>query len=203
MYQAFPDYFQQLHSIVMNQETRIQALEKIIKDLEKELSEMKKRPTLHVEKIEYKFDQLKVETLDGTLNIGLNPADLQNIEDFAVQNGSIPNQMGYPDPKQQFQRSVDLEEEIFQYLETDLPTLIQQTAEKMDRNLGENYLEFIKEDIKKQVPARVQHYLQQMPFRRDSQNEESWKKHIIDQMIKEMENGVRTFISNLPDNTKG
>ena len=41
--------------------------------------------------MEYKFDQLKVETLEGTLNIGLNPSDLQGIEDFSVPkviNGS-------------------------------------------------------------------------------------------------------------------
>ena len=37
--------------------------------------------------MEYKFDQLKVETLEGTLNIGLNPSDLQGIEDFSVPNG--------------------------------------------------------------------------------------------------------------------
>ena len=37
--------------------------------------------------MEYKFDQLKVETLEGTLNIGLNPSDLQAIEDFSVPNG--------------------------------------------------------------------------------------------------------------------
>lgn len=202
MYQAFPDYFQQLHSIVMNQEKRIQSLEKIIHDLKKELGEVKERPAFHVEKIEYKFDQLKVETLDGTLNIGLNPSDLQNnIEDFAVQNGSFPPPM--IDPKQQFQRSMEVEEEIYQYLETDLPTIIQQIAEKMDRKMEENYLEFIKEDIKKQVPARVQHYLQQMPLRNNTDDRETWKKQIVGQIIKEMENGVRTFLTNLPDNMKG
>jgi spore germination protein PC len=202
MYQAFPDFFQQLHSIVMNQETRIHALEKTIKDLERQLSEMKQRPTLHVDKIEYKFDQLKVETLDGTLNIGLNPSDLQqNIEDFAVQNGAIPTPM--MDPKHQFQRSIELEDEIYQYLETDLPTLVQQTAEKMDRKLEENYLEFIKEDIKKQVPARVQYYLQQMPIRSDSQDVEARRRQIFSQLIREMENGVRTFITNLPNNMNG
>jgi len=29
-----------------------------------------------LEKIEYKFDQLKVETLEGTLSIGLSPTEL-------------------------------------------------------------------------------------------------------------------------------
>lgn len=201
MYQAFPDYVQQLYSIVQRQEKKIQSLERLIVECKKELNEMKQRPSLHVEKIEYKFDQLKVETLEGTLNIGLNPSDLQNIEDFAVQNGSIPSPMF--DPKQQFQRSMEFEEEIYQFIETDLQTIIKQTAEKMDRKLEEDYFQFIKEDIKKQVPARVQYYLQHSPLRNDTQNKEEWKKQIIGQIIKEMENGVRTFLANLPINQKG
>lgn len=202
MYQAFPDYFQQLYSYVMQQDQRIQSLEKTISELKKELGEMKQRPAFHIDKIEYKFDQLKVESLDGTLNIGLNPSDLQkNIEDFAVQNGSFPPPV--MDPKQQFQRSLEVEEEIYRYLETDLPLLIQQTAEKMDRKIEENYLEFIKEDIKKQVPNRVQFYLQQMPLRNEKEDTGTWKNQIVTQIIKEMENGVRTFLANLPDNRKG
>jgi spore germination protein PC len=200
MYQAFPDYVQQLHSIVMNQETRIQNLEKMVLELKKELREIKQRPTLHVDKIEYKFDQLKVETLDGTLNIGLNPTDLQNIEDFAVQNGATP--MPMMDPKEQFQRSMQLEEEIYQFLETDLSNLIQQIAEKMDRKLDASYLEFIKEDIKKQLPARINYYLQQRPIV-ETQDHNAWKQQIVTQLIKEMENGIRTFIENLPNNMNG
>ena len=40
--------------------------------------------------LEYKFDQLKVETLEGTLNIGLNPSDLQGIEDFSIPSKNGP-----------------------------------------------------------------------------------------------------------------
>lgn len=41
--------------------------------------------------MEYKFDQLKVENLNGTLNIGLNPfsAKGQQIEDFQVDTETL------------------------------------------------------------------------------------------------------------------
>ena len=45
--------------------------------MEQKITELQSRPSVHVEKLEYKFDQLKVEKLEGTLNIGLNPTDLQ------------------------------------------------------------------------------------------------------------------------------
>lgn len=59
---------------------------KKVNDLSQELTTMRDTPKINVEKIEYKFDQLKVESLDGTLNIGLNPNSLkETIEDLAVE----------------------------------------------------------------------------------------------------------------------
>ncbi len=88
-----------------------------------ELQQLKEKPAVHVDRIEYKFDQLKVETLEGTLNIGLNPSDLSGIEDFAVQNQTVSTPFS---PKAQMQRSMKVEEAIYQYLETDLPQIIEE-----------------------------------------------------------------------------
>ena len=37
------------------------------------MNSLKEAPSTKIDRIEYKFDQLKIETLEGTLNIGLNP----------------------------------------------------------------------------------------------------------------------------------
>lgn len=205
MVQDIHYYLQQLHATMMRQEERIQRLEGFVTELQQELNELKKKPSISVGKIEYKFDQLKVETLEGTLNIGLNPSDLQGIESLEVNNGTGPNQ---PDPLQsdlkgQFRHSMELENEIYQRLETELPQLINNAETKVNQKLKEDYYDFIKEDIRKQIPARVQHYLTQSPFRGDEQEKEAWKQSIIGQLLKEMENGICTFINNLPNNMKG
>lgn len=179
------------------QEGRIQYLEGLVTELKKELDELKKKPAICVDKIEYKFDQLKVESLAGTLNIGLNPSDLQGIESFEVPNGTGPSTGGV-DPKNQFRNTMEIEDEIYQHLETDLPQLIQNAETRVNRKLGEDYTDFIKEDIKKQIPARIQHYLQHAPFRGNEQEKEAWKQNIIGQILKEMENGICTFLTNLP-----
>ncbi len=189
------------------QEGRIQYLEGLVAELKKELDELKKKPAISVDKIEYKFDQLKVESLEGTLNIGLNPADLQGIDNFEVGNGignmkgNGPNQMPV-DPKSQFRNTIEMEDEIYQHLETDLPQLIQNAETRVNRKLGDNYTDFIKEDIKKQIPARIQHYLQHTTFRGNETEKDAWKQNIIGQILKEMENGICTFLTNLPTNIK-
>jgi spore germination protein PC len=193
-------YLQQLHSTVMKQENKIRHLEKAILQLNKEIQELKQKPAIHVDKMEYKFDQLKVETLEGTLNIGLNPADLQAIEDFSVKNGT---QETSHDPKQVFHHSMEVEDELYRYLETYLPESMNQVAQRMNRNIDDRYLAFVKEDIKRQVPTRVQYYLQKNPPPNDPQKKEAWKQNILQLFQKEMENGIHTFLSNLPNNMKG
>jgi len=78
-------------------EQRMQEQQQTIERLEQELQRIKQQlakqeqstPIYHVEKIEYHFDQLKVDTLEGSLQIGLstsNPEQLpMMIEDFVMQ----------------------------------------------------------------------------------------------------------------------
>lgn len=199
MYQEFQYFDRELQAAIKKQEGRIQNLERLVSQLTKELDELKQKPAVRVDKIEYKFDQLKVETLKGTLNIGLNPSDLQGIDSFEVNNG--PGQTF--DPKGVFRSSMEMEEEIYQVLETDLLQLVNNAEMRTNQKLSENYYEFIKEDIKKQIPARVQHYIKQSPMPEEDDEKEAWKQNIIQTLLKEMENGICTFISNLPNNMKG
>ena len=184
----------------MNQEKKIQLLEKSISQLNKEIEELKQKPAILVEKMEYKFDQLKVETLEGTLNIGLNPSDLKAIEDYSIANGTPSTAH---DPKQVFQNTMEIEDELYRYLETNVEPLMNQVAQRMNCNIDNRYLAFVKEDIKRQVPTRVQYYLQKNPPPNDPQKKEPWRQHLLQLFNKEMENGIHTFLTNLPDNMKG
>src|SRR3954447_14733408 len=122
MYQDYSQYLQWLQMCIQAQEQRIITLETTLNKMKEEIKKLNERKSIHVDKIEYKFDQLKVETLEGTLNIGLNPSDLSGIEDFAVQNQSLTTPLS---PKDQMQRSMKIEESIYSYLETDLPQLVE------------------------------------------------------------------------------
>lgn len=198
MNQQLNIYLQQLHAFVESQEKRIRSLEATVKKLQEETEFLRSRPPMQVDRIEYKFDQLKVESLEGTLNIGLNPSEPQNIEDFAVDNKNIKAPVS---PKTLMKRSMEVEDAINQYLERELPEITASVQKELNVNVDDSYIGFIKEDIKKQMPNRIDFYLQQQASNRsekDVTNEE-----IIEMIKKEIYNGVHAFISHLPENMKG
>ncbi|MEH7500835.1 spore germination protein GerPC [Neobacillus drentensis] len=199
MNQDYSQYLQWLQMCIQTQEQRILSLEKALQKITENMKQLNEKPSIHVDKIEYKFDQLKVETLEGTLNIGLNPSELSGIEDFAVQNQSLSTPMS---PKDQMQRSMKIEEAIYRYLETDLPQLVEAAQRELTVQPNDEYLSFIKQDIIKQLPNRIEQHLKFISDNRSSETTPP-DNSIIEALKKEIQNGVFVFFSNLPENLKG
>ncbi|PLR87370.1 spore germination protein GerPC [Bacillus sp. V33-4] len=201
MNEEFYRYLQHLHNFVQAQDKKIRALAKSMAILENEMKDLKEKPSIRVERIEYKFDQLKVETLEGTLNIGLNPTDLQGIEDFSVNN----DQMSTPfSPKERMQMVVDIEEHMNNYIDSDLKSIVDEAKNQLNLRLDDSYTSFIKDDIKKQLPARIEHFINQhIPAERSPEYFEKYREKIIVQLKEEINRGVYTFLNHLPDTVKG
>ncbi|MDR6554340.1 spore germination protein GerPC [Paenibacillus qinlingensis] len=86
---TWQQWAQQLCGYVDMQKQRIDKLEQTVNKLQADLKAMKDEKRIHIDKIEYNFDQLKVEKLDGTLTIGISPSALDQIEDFSVNGNSL------------------------------------------------------------------------------------------------------------------
>lgn len=200
MYQDYSQYLQWLQMCIQAQEQRILALENALHKMKEDMKQLNEKQSIHVDKIEYKFDQLKVETLEGTLNIGLNPSELGGIEDFAVQNQSLTTPIS---PKHQMQRSMKIEEAIYRYLETDLPHLVENAQRELIVQPNDEYLSFIKQDIINQLPSRIEHHLTVNSAGYRSSENASSDDIIIEALKKEIQNGVFVFFNNLPENLKG
>ncbi|MFS0593863.1 spore germination protein GerPC [Cytobacillus horneckiae] len=199
MNQGIFAYLQQLQAYIQTQEQRIKKLEKSVKKLQHESAETRERQPIHIDRIEYKFDQLKVETLEGTLNIGLNPSDFQDIDDFSVDNKEINTPVS---PKNFLKRNMDIENEMISYIEGELPLVVAEAESKLNMSGEGSYSEFIKEDVKKQLPKRIDYYLKQSPVRNDMDTVQQ-NEQVIAQLKNEIENGVHAFLSHLPENMKG
>jgi spore germination protein PC len=196
------DYIQRLHCFVESQDTKIKHLEKLVQSLINDINELKCKPSIQVEKIEYKFDQLKVETLEGTLNIGFNPTDLQGIEDFEIEGKQMGGDQNVPGI--QVQSTLRVEEHILQNIETDVDTIIQQFEHEKQVKIEESYINFIKEDIRKQLPTRIQHYLNQIPInQRNTEQSIVHENRVIQQIKKDIQNGIYVFLNNLPKEMNG
>lgn len=200
MYPDLYQYLQWMQNHIQSQERRITSLEKTIKLMRDELDQLKEKQPINIERMEYSFDQLKIERLEGTLNIGLNPNDLAGIEDFAVENQQLSAPLS---PQALMKRSQKIEEEIYRYLESDLAKIIEEEKEKLNIRTGESYLSFIKEDILKQLPNRIDAHLKANKSGNEAIDPKSLDKQIIELLKQEIQNGVHVFLSNLPENVKG
>ncbi|MCM3567802.1 spore germination protein GerPC [Neobacillus mesonae] len=202
MYQDFYQYLQWLQQCIQAQDQRIAALEASIQKLQSQLKQIREKPTIHVDTIEYSFDQLKVETLEGTLNIGLNPNELSDIEDFAVENQSLQTPFS---PKQQMRKSMKIEDSIREYLQTDLPQIVDEAQRNFSIPPNNSYLSFIKEDILKQLPSRIDYHIHHFAKKnnQDADDRRPIEDKVIGALKQEIQNGVKVFLQNLPENMKG
>ena len=66
MHQDYYQYIQWLQSVSNQQGNRLVQLEQLVQQMAVELKQLKEKPPIHIGTIEYKFDQLKVETVEGT-----------------------------------------------------------------------------------------------------------------------------------------
>ncbi|MHC8521515.1 spore germination protein GerPC [Rossellomorea sp. H39__3] len=190
---------QQLYQYIENLHSKIAALEKRMNDLSAELQNMRDSPSINVEKIEYKFDQLKVESLDGTLNIGLNPNSLkETIEDLAVeQNVNVKSMQDLGPDKAR------LAEAVGRYIKEELPVLIQDNEMQFQRSLDPQYHEMIQQDLLNQMPGRIEFYLETIPYMEGRHTKEEWEAKVLSRIKQDIQTALYTFMSQMPNNMEG
>ncbi|MFE4349221.1 spore germination protein GerPC [Peribacillus butanolivorans] len=191
-------YSIQMQRFLEAQDKRIMKLEHELKRLTDELAELKKKPPIHVDKIEYKFDQLKVESLDGTLNIGLNPNDLSNIDEFAVNNQAVQ-----PAPYLFPGREI-VAQEIYNEILSDLENMISDTEGQLKISLEPAYHDFMRQDVERQLHQRINMYFDNLTFpERAPQQRDNVKEKIREKVKSDIQAALIQFITNSQAETGG
>ncbi|MFZ3589143.1 spore germination protein GerPC [Bacillus sp. DJP31] len=189
-------YLQQLNQAIQQQQLEIQRLQKSLVLIQTEIKDLKAKPSTTIEKVEYKFDQLKIETLEGTLNIGLNPYNSEQVEDFSVNQGkvNVPQQSFAP----QIQESV--RQSILHYLDQEGYKKIQSVQQRTGTPLNEDYYDFMIQDVKRQLDGRVQYYLEQTTSDQWSNEERSAEtiEQVIHKMKLDIDGAFLAFVQHLP-----
>lgn len=186
--QSWSNYISELHQYVQNQDKKIKDLEQRILNLENNEPANAKQTT--IEKLEYHFDQLKIERLDGTLHIGLTPEDLSNVENLSLNQPSEPASNQYQVPfKQQMVTQLD------SYLTGEGPALLEQIANESGIPLDHQYRSRILEDIRKQLPERIAFYEQNGHKQGMPENQEM-SDFINIQVKNEIKDSLRNFFQN-------
>ncbi|MGG0276382.1 spore germination protein GerPC [Bacillus rhizoplanae] len=200
MSQDLYTYLQQLQQFIQQQQEKINALETQLAKLTEQIEELKQRPSSSIGKVEYKFDQLKVENLNGTLNIGLNPFTSKGeiIEDFNVETETLkvnPETQVNPDFYQ------DIIQEMHRYLEEEAYSRILHFEQEERTPLDDMYRQMMIDDIKQQMEHRLPYYLSQVqPHPEITSNPQYMKDVIIRAMKQDIDKAFLTFIQHIPRN---
>ncbi|MFK4317382.1 spore germination protein PC [Bacillus sp. RC145] len=200
MNQDIYTYLHQLQQALQIQQQTILNLEEQVRLLQEELNELKSRPSSSIGKVEYKFDQLKVENLNGTLNIGLNPFSTkgQQIEDFQVDTETLkvnPETETNPDFYQ------DILQEMHRYLDEEAYSRILHFEQEERTPLDEMYRQMMVDDIKKQMEHRLPYYLSQVQSYEGISTDPDYLRDIIIQAMKQdIDKAFLSFIQHIPGN---
>ncbi|KMZ40203.1 spore gernimation protein [Brevibacillus sp. HB1.3] len=189
-------YLQQLHDYIQLQNNKIENLKQMIEQLQQDVNDLKEKQIPSVIKNEYKFDLLKVERLEGTLNIGLNPKG----NDAGIGDFSINQSMDIPNPHQSntplFAR---VQKEIYQYLESDAYLVLERIETECNYPLDNNYRAFILDDIKKQIDQRIKYYLSELSTDElEPEQLDVFVQNTVQKVKRDIDKTCETFLKNLP-----
>lgn len=193
----FIQYFQQLHGYLQAQCEKIEQMNNMIKQMQKDLNELKDKNTPPpVIRNEYKFDLLKVERLEGTLNIGLNPNGAEgSVGEFEVNQSMDLPSSNKRDPEL-FQR---LQEKVNDYLSCEAPQMLESLEDKYACPLNEAYRQFILDDVTKQIDKRIQHYAWRINTDQlEPEQLASTEEAIVQKVKRDIDHSLEAFIKNLP-----
>lgn len=148
----------QLMAQLQWQSQKLIELEGRVNSLSQELLDLKNRRQIHVDKIEYKFDQLKVETLEGTLNIGISPGGGKPIEELLLGDQEVD--LSQPLRQEAFQ---SIKDDLDGYMNSECLREIQFFEDKHGVILGPNYRQEMLKDLWGQMDQRIHVYLDAIP----------------------------------------
>lgn len=192
-------YLSQVDTYLRTQHEQIKKLKDEISSLQEKMDQLRESKTTNIDKIEYKFDQLKIERLEGTLNIGLSPqgmTDPDTFENLSVNQNptaSLPILQQYPDLYPTLKNGVQ------QFMGMDCQKYIDECAAKYNINLSGPHRTFIIQDIERQLDERLHYHIKQAAHNhlRDSSPEDIIK-FVSSSVQKDILNAIDAFIKHLP-----
>jgi spore germination protein PC len=189
-------YFEQLARFLQHQDKKIKSLQIMIDDLEDEINMLKDKKNTTVEKVEYKFDQLKIETLEGTLNIGINPNGDGAFEDFEVENEKINVNQQSSITKLKDR----LHHHLFSYVDQQGLEELINIEKRHNQTLDENHREMLLNDVKNQLDERLNFHLKENETKilQDTEKETDLEHSILASVQTEIKKGFETYMQQIP-----
>lgn len=208
---SWPDWAMQTQQQLQTQMQKVAELERQVCELSARLDALGAKPAYTIEKLEYHFDQLKVERLDGTLHIGMMPpgADSQGqmdqftvtpvypkppsvVQPGAVATGSQPQ----PDAVSSTPAANDpLWQRLEHYLKHEAPQVLERIAEQRQLPLDHHHSRLILEDLGRQAMPRLAYYRE--TAHRENGSTPQADEAAITRTVSDIEEAMRMYLDRL------
>lgn len=183
-YYSYQQLMRQIQWIIEN----MQLLDDRLSQLQSDVENMKQQNSKSIDRIEYHFDQLKIERLDGTLNIGLTPNGGKTLEDLTV-NGQTLNQMNVHN-----EDNSDIQQWVIRHLYEKVPEKIRDWSEAHQVDVS-HLTPTILTDIHQQLDDRIRYYMQSISNENQVTDEESMKKSAFEKVKNDIDTAVEQYLN--------
>jgi spore germination protein PC len=184
------NYIYELQQIAYRQGEQISVLEAKVDQLERQLQENKNSS---IDKIEYHFDQLKIERLDGTLHIGLSPNELANIDDLSIPKPKIHKHATQNLTTQKLTPALN------QFVNNQGPDMIRSLSEKYNLPIDRKLEGDVIHDILGQIPGRISFYEKEAREKHQITNQQQLENFVSDHIKKEIYHSLERFVEKTKD----
>ncbi|MFD5020177.1 spore germination protein GerPC [Paenibacillus sp. NPDC058367] len=154
-----PYYVQQVFNALRIQTEKIRLLEKQLQDLQCEVVSIKNNNIASIGPINYHFEQLKIEKLEGTLNIGITPNEGNNLDEAMINGKPIGEQEGGTPTA----ISDKIRPEILKYVQEEVPSQFSRLEKEQNLSIDEQYIQMVTQDLLNQMDGRINEYVSQLP----------------------------------------
>lgn len=189
-----PFYIQQLLHELKAQSEKLGQMEQTLQQLRKDVDGLMNKSHTHIERIDYHFDLLKIEKLEGTLNIGMNSSDGKNLEDIMVNGQTVEQIQENPE---QLAMIHSIQQPVISYLQDEIPELIRIMAKERNIHMDYPYTQMIIEDVRPQIDNRINIYLEKIQSNESkdgNRDTEYIRTTIIELMKRDIKTAVRQHI---------
>ncbi|MCI3923694.1 spore germination protein GerPC [Paenibacillus sp. TRM 82003] len=172
---------------------RLKQLEERLRLDGERLDAIERRPTHAVERIEYRFDQLKIESLQGTLHIGMKPDDVKSeplwsLGDTAFPEPTVTHANSNPNPP-----FLTVHADVHRYVSEAVPPLLGRWCDEAGVELEPEEAERVLQDLRMQVDARIEYYMKMSEIDQTA-DPEGFENSVRERTIHDIELGLRTFL---------
>jgi spore germination protein PC len=183
----------QLIQRLYQSEQKLMQMTEQLAAMQKQLDDIKNKPPLH---IEYHFDQLKVNRLDGTLNVGLSPQGIQDIGSFEAPNPAHwkvdSDQTDDPVPHIR-----SLQNEMSNYMNKNAVSTLIAMEKQYGISLDDNHRSRIIDDVRKQLDERVHFYARtaSYPFKGTDEEKQEWHDSVKEKTRRDIQGAFSAYLS--------